>query len=293
MKLIPKEIEDYFQKWILKIWHIIPDKLKLPTIIFFLLGTFYLSYSYLFNINLGDSSDTEVFQDQEGPSEFEIVYIPSDANGIVYGDSISKVVTNFEDWINIEKFDSHVENINVLYPTYSAYFPEGRTMYYPEMLGGKFTAKIRFKPLSINRENIVFEFKNFFQCIIGNGNYIHVDCRVPPYGVDYLEEVNQSQKNAWINRPYGIKPQTTQTLTVEAMPVINSEVVRVFISIDYIPSNTNDGIYKTDKFEYNIYTGKPSESIEGQVGIGLIDPEKYRPYQPDKVGIEIIDFEIL
>lgn len=217
---------------------------------------------------------------------------PTSSAASVLGISTNKIITNFTDWKNYEKFDSHTDNSQILYPTFSSFFPEGRTMYSPFMLGPKLKATFAFRPLSKNRANVLFTLKDILQCIIGNGNYKHLDCETPPYNKGYLTEQIQQQVHAWIDRPFGIKEMTTQFLTISAEPKEDSELLTIKLTLKFIPFVSKDGQYKTEDFEYRVPIGKPSESVSYQIGLGIIDPEKYRQHQDDKAGFELISLEI-
>jgi|SRR3989344_421102 len=213
------------------------------------------------------------------------------ADAVIMGLSTKKV-TDFTNWKNYQKFDPPSDDNQILYPAFNDFFPEGRTMYSPFIEDSRFKATLIFKPSSVNRGNVVFEFEKKFRCIIGNGNYQHIDCQSPPYGTESLIEQNQKQQHAWINRPSGIKPATTLFLTVITEPVSNSELLNIRLDLKFISATAENGQYKTEHFEYNIPTGEPAEQLQGRIGLGIIDPEKYRPYQPDEAGAEFISLEL-
>ncbi len=205
---------------------------------------------------------------------------------------IAGASTDFSKWENSEKFEPRSDGGRELCPLFRSRFPEGRTMYSPDVVGSRFKGVISVKPISQNRENIVFEFRDIFRCVIGNGNYRHIACEAAPYGTGYLIENNQNIRQPWINRPNDVKPGTVQFLTATSEPAPNSELLRVELNLRFIPADSVDGEYKTRVFEYNIPTGGPAEQLQGQIGLGIIDPKKYRPYQPDEACAEFISFEI-
>lgn len=197
--------------------------------------------------------------------------------GIIQGSSI---ITDFSDWEGYPEI-SGPKNDSVICPNPSPYFPEGRMMYYPIVIGPDRSTVLSFTPESLTKNNFVVEYKKYFRCIIGNGNYQDVVCQVPPYGTIYLIEKIQKKDRALINKWVGIKPKKNLILKMNWSPIVDTEKLRLKMSLDFIPANTDDGKYLTQSFEYDIPTGKHSESINSQFGVGIIDPVKYRSPSSD------------
>lgn len=208
--------------------------------------------------------------------------------GIIPEDRVDKIKSSepshFSNWENYNTFEPDKENSVFLCPTYSKNFPEGRVMYSPNLYGASFVKSFSVQPLSEKRLNAVFELKNIFRCIIGNGNYKNIDCEpfndtLQPYLTKYLKETKQNQAHAWINRYDGIKPKTKILLTVKSSPKENSEILNVSIELKFIPNASDSGQYETEYFQYNIPTKQLAINVQAKIGIGLIDPIR----NPDNV----------
>ncbi|PIS04544.1 MAG: hypothetical protein COT81_05865 [Candidatus Buchananbacteria bacterium CG10_big_fil_rev_8_21_14_0_10_42_9] len=143
----------------------------------------------------------------------------------------------------------------------------GRIVYLTDVIGPDFISQITIKPNSGSRLNLQFDYNDVFSCIIGDGNYQHIGCKVED---KYVRDI-KGQFQPRIYGDIGIEPGTEVQTTFLVAHEEDSNLLNLKIDIRFKP-NVEKEIFRTESFEYLIKTKEDLDNTSSEVGIGLIDP---------------------